>query len=87
MVVKGAVGFTTYFSVAQPCKKLMVDLFEVKNQQALPWYGKLSSAILLGGAVALTSSPFDIGKTQSQMPNPSNFPILKALRNNFNHYK
>lgn len=79
--IKGSVAFTTFFGISPYVKTFFNQVYGVESKPT--WYGQLSAALLTGGAVALTSSPFDIAKTISQMPNPSNKSTYDVVKRNF----
>tara|TARA_R110000868_G_scaffold15698_16_gene71666 strand:- start:471 stop:1286 length:816 start_codon:yes stop_codon:yes gene_type:complete len=85
-MVKGTVAFSTFFYTATPIKSAVAGYFNNEPGAKTPWYGTLLAAVLSGGAVALTSSPFDIAKTQAQMPNASKKSLGQALKSNFQSY-
>jgi hypothetical protein len=81
--VKGTIAFSTYFAATTPIKNAVIQMYGVQNAYQLPWHGSILAAILSGGTVALVSSPFDIIKTQYQMPNPSHKSVMQALASNY----
>lgn len=83
---KGTVAFTTFFAAGAPIRDQVVKLYGLPDAKSLPWHGHLTNAFLVGGLVALTSSPLDIVKTQAQMPNPSKLSIPQALMSNYAKY-
>lgn len=85
-ILKSTIGFVAYFSISQHAKQWAAHLYGIENEKALPWYGKLTASLISGGTVAAASSPFDIVKTQLQMPNPSNLGLGNALVNNFKQH-
>jgi hypothetical protein len=84
--VKGSIAAATLFITKAPINAWVVQAYDVQDPKKMPWLPTLTSALLSGGAVALTSSPFDIIKTQSQMPNPSQKSVLAGLASNFTTY-
>lgn len=85
-LIKNNIAFTTYFMTTNPIKNGVSNFYNIQDQKHIPWYAKLTTALLAGGAVAISSSPFDIIKTQSQMPNPSKKPVGEALLSNWKTY-
>lgn len=81
--VKGTVAFSTFFVVTDPIQNFSATLFGLSPKDHTPWYVMATSSILCGFSVALTSSPFDIIKTQSQMPGAKGVNVVKALCNNY----
>jgi hypothetical protein len=81
--VKGGVAFTTYFLTGPPIKAQIKKIFGIENMHDASWSVKLLSAVCSGGAVAFTSAPFDIAKTQAQMPNANKTSTLNSLQRNF----
>ncbi len=83
---KGTVAFSTFFYTSQPIKNAVNQFYDVPKNGKSPWYASLTAATLSGVAVAMTSSPFDIAKTQAQMPNSKNKSLSEALTYNFKNY-
>lgn len=85
-MVKGTIAFDTYFLTEEPIKSWVMKKFDVKNPKKMPWDAAITNALLGGMAIAVTSAPFDIVKTQAQMPNPSKLSVIDGLRANFARY-
>lgn len=81
--VKGTVSFTTFYASAETIRNTTIRFFGLSPKDAQPWYCMAISALLCGFSVALTSSAFDIVKTQAQMPGGKEEPVLKALQRNY----
>lgn len=82
-VIKGGLAFSTMFTLSQPIKNRTASFYGLSPKDAAPWYSLGTSAILGGLAVALVSSPFDIIKTQAQMPASKGKSAYKALSDNY----
>lgn len=81
-IVKGSIAFSTFFYSASPIKASVYQFYGVDKQQPAPWYATLTASTLSGITVALTSSPFDIVKTQAQMPGANGKSLTEALKSN-----
>ncbi len=84
--VKSSVAFTTFFISAEPIKTGVRQLYGLKEHERMSWGAMLLSAFASGTLVALTSSPADIAKTQSQMPNSKGRKLIPALKANYKTY-
>lgn len=85
-MVKGTIAFDTLFLKEKPIETWVVKRFDVKNPKKMPWDAAITNALLSGMAVAVTSAPFDIVKTQAQMPNPTNLTVVQGILVNYSHY-
>ena len=84
--LKSSVAFTTSFYTKKPIKNWVKDMYHIPGNTEMPWYATFTSAVMSGGAVAVTCSALDIAKTQAQMPNPNHLPFMMALKNNFKQH-
>jgi hypothetical protein len=82
-VVKESIAFTTFFALTDPIQRMTARLFGLSQKDKTPWYAMATSSMLCGLSVAVTSSPFDIIKTHSQMPGAKGTDVLTGLYNNF----
>lgn len=82
-VIKGGLAFSTMFTLSQPIKQWTAKIYGLSPKSPAPWYSLGTSAILGGLAVALVSSPFDIIKTQAQMPASKGKSAYNALLDNY----
>jgi hypothetical protein len=84
--LKGTIAFSTMFLTKQPINQWVGQVYDLPDTKHKPWQADLTVAVLSGCTVALTSTPFDIIKTQSQMPNPSNKSIVGGIVSNVSTY-
>lgn len=83
-LAKGSVAFTTFFGAQYPIKRAACRLFGIEHDMDKPWYVTALTAVGTGAAVAATSSPFDIVKTQAQMPGGDiHTQLWRALQQNY----
>ena len=85
-IIKNSLAFSTSFYISGPIEKSIRNLYGLDDKQKMCWHAKFLACILTGFGVAITSSPFDILKTQSQMPNPNNKKLFEAMRDNYHKY-
>lgn len=82
MLIKGIVSFSTLFLCTEPLEAWSRSLFSIEPSLSTPWYCTATSALGAGFFAALTSSGFDIVKTQAQMPDALQEGVIHALKNN-----
>ena len=81
--VKSTVASTTFFATTAYVQTITNTMYGLSPTEKMPWYATATSSVLSGLGVALTSSPFDIIKTHSQMPGATGGTVLGGLANNF----
>ncbi|HEX2549736.1 MAG TPA: MC/SLC25 family protein [Gammaproteobacteria bacterium] len=81
--LKGTVAFTTFYATSQPVKNSVKQIFQLENQKEMPLYATFLISTMAGASVALTSSVFDIAKTQAQMPKAPNQSLFQKISLNW----
>lgn len=81
--LKGSVAFTTFYATSQPIKNSVKQIFHLENQKEIPLYATFLISTMAGASVALTSSVFDIAKTQAQMPKALNQSLFQKVSLNW----
>lgn len=84
--IKGSFAFTTMFYVSAPITHWSASIYKHSLEEKAPWYSSATSAILAGIAVAIVSSPWDIVKTQAQMPGSKDKGTCRALYDNYSRH-
>lgn len=85
-ILKSSVQLTTFYALNQPIEASVKTIYQTPSDETASWQVKASVAVITGFSVALTSSPFDIVKTLSQMPASNAEPIHKTLNSVFKRH-
>lgn len=81
--LKSTVAFTTFFASTAYVQTMTNTMYGLSPNDKMPWYAMVTSSLMSGFGVALTSSPFDIIKTHCQMPGASGDSVFRGLVNIF----